>query len=281
MGAPQWNPAMPRPVRPRFSGTATGSDRAVVYFPSCVARNMGPARGEPADTAVYRATLSLLAKARFDVRFPEGLDELCCGMAFESKGYYTQGERKLHELEGALLEVSDGGRLPILFDTSPCAFRVRKKGDARLKIYDPVLFIQRELLPRLDIKRIRGPVAVHVPCSAVKDGLTETFRQVASACVDRVVLPTSIGCCGFAGDRGFSYPELNASALAGLRAALPDGCEEGYSSSRTCEIGLSLHGGIPYRSLAVLVDRCAQAQPGLHRAARGTPVVERKPEVSR
>jgi D-lactate dehydrogenase len=281
-GAPQWNPAMPRAVRPRFRGTSTGSANVAVYFPSCIARNMGPARGESEETAVYRAMLSLLGKAGFDVRFPVGLDDLCCGMAFDSKGHQTQGARKLHELEEALLDASAGGRFPIVFDTSPCTYRVRKKGDARLRIHDPVPFIQQELLPRLAIERIRGPVAVHVPCSAIKEGLTETFRQVASACADQVVMPTTIGCCGFAGDRGFTYPELNASALAGLRAALPDACHEGYSSSRTCEIGLSLHGGIPYRSLAVLVDRCAQAQPrrGAHRAG-ATPVVERKPEVSR
>jgi D-lactate dehydrogenase len=70
-----------------------------------------------------------------------------------------------------------------------------------------------------------------------------------------------VGCCGFAGDRGFSHPELNAAALAPLAAALPAGCREGFSASRTCEIGLSLHSGIPYRSLAVLVDRCASPRP--------------------
>jgi D-lactate dehydrogenase len=182
-------------------------------------------------------------------------------MAFDSKGYPEEGLRKLHQLEEALLVATDGGKLPVLFDTSPCAYRMRKKADARLQIHDPVDFIQRELLPRLEIVKVPGPVAVHVPCSAVKEGLAETFRAVASACAERVAIPQGIGCCGFAGDRGFTHPELNASALAGLRPALPAGCAEGFSSSRTCEIGLSLHGGIPYRSLAVLVDRCAQARP--------------------
>ncbi|OFV92067.1 MAG: hypothetical protein A3J75_06650 [Acidobacteria bacterium RBG_16_68_9] len=249
---------MPRAVRPRFRGTHIGSDRIAVYFPSCIARNMGPQAGDSPDTTVYRSMLSLLAKSGYDVRFPEGLDRLCCGMAFDAKGFRTQGDRKLHELEGALLESSEGGRLSIVFDTSPCAHRMRKRADARLRIHDPVLFIQQELLPRLRIERLRGPVAIHVPCSAAKDGLTDTFRVVASACAEEVVFPSS-GCCGFAGDRGFTHPELNASALSSLRAALPAGCDTGYSSSRTCEIGLSLHGGIPYRSLALLVDRCAQA----------------------
>jgi D-lactate dehydrogenase len=71
-----------------------------------------------------------------------------------------------------------------------------------------------------------------------------------------VVVPAGIGCCGFAGDRGFSHPELNASALAGLAAALPAGCSEGFSNSRTCELGLSHHAKRPYRSIVFLVDRC-------------------------
>jgi D-lactate dehydrogenase len=61
-------------------------------------------------------------------------------------------------------------------------------------------------------------------------------------------------------------PELNASALSRLKQQLPAGCDQGYSNSRTCEMGLSRHAGIPYRSIAYLVDRCY--------AARGEAVVE-------
>ncbi|MGB6650360.1 MAG: hypothetical protein WBG01_17665, partial [Bacteroidota bacterium] len=71
-----------------------------------------------------------------------------------------------------------------------------------------------------------------------------------------------VGCCGWAGDRGFSFPELNASALHDLRGALPADCTEGYSTSRTCEIGLSLHSGKPYRSILSIVDECTQPRRG-------------------
>lgn len=37
-------------------------------------------------------------------------------------------------------------------------------------------------------------------------------------------------------------------------------CEEGVSTSRTCEIGLSEHGGIDYRGVVYLVDRVTQAK---------------------
>jgi D-lactate dehydrogenase len=80
---------------------------------------------------------------------------------------------------------------------------------------------------------------------------------LAAACARAVVVPDAIGCCGFAGDRGFNVPELNASALRYLHEELGGACTSGYSTSRTCEIGLSRHGGIPYRSLLVLVDRAA------------------------
>jgi len=81
---------------------------------------------------------------------------------------------------------------------------------------------------------------------------------VAGACAEKVVIPPRVGCCGFAGDRGFSHPELAAAALRDLAAGLPDGCAAGYSNSRTCEIGLSLHGRVRYRSLIYLVDRCTR-----------------------
>ncbi len=61
-----------------------------------------------------------------------------------------------------------------------------------------------------------------------------------------------------AGDRGFQYPELNASALKHLRAAVQPYCDTGYSNSRTCEIGLSLHSGLYYKSIVYLVDRCSR-----------------------
>jgi D-lactate dehydrogenase len=65
-------------------------------------------------------------------------------------------------------------------------------------------------------------------------------------------------CCGFAGDKGFNRPELNEHALRHLQQALPAGCKQGYSSSRTCEIGLSEQAGFPYHSIIHLVDKCVE-----------------------
>ena len=63
-------------------------------------------------------------------------------------------------------------------------------------------------------------------------------------------------CCGFAGEKGFTRPELNEHALRHLKQALPLACASGYSSSPTCEIGLAEQSGFPYRSIIYLVDAC-------------------------
>jgi D-lactate dehydrogenase len=258
---PLWNPAMPRPARARIAATPGGNDPAVVYFPSCIARTMGPARSDPEDREASEAMLSVLAKAGWDVLLPEGLEHLCCGMPFESKGFPEIGDAKARELGRALLAASRDGELPVVCETSPCLLRMRKTLDPRLRLYEPVELVHDLLMERLAFSKRAGTVAVHLTCSSAKMGLGPKLEAVARACAEEVVVPP-VGCCGFAGDRGFTHPELNASALSDLRAALPPGCAEGYSNSRTCEIGLSLHSGIPYRSILLLVDRCTAPRGG-------------------
>jgi D-lactate dehydrogenase len=221
---------------------------------------MGPARGDPDQRDVFEAMLSLLDKAGWDVIFPDELPSLCCGLTFDSKGFPDLAEEKARELERALLEKSEGGTLPVLCDTSPCLQRMRATIDGRLKTFEPVEFIHDFLLADLRLQRQPGAVAVHLTCSSQKLGLDPKLRAVAAACAEQVVLPPT-GCCGFAGDKGFTTPELNASALSDLRAAVR-GCATGYSNSRTCEVGLTLHAGIPYQSIVYLVDRCSTRAEG-------------------
>ncbi|MCQ2289637.1 MAG: (Fe-S)-binding protein, partial [Muribaculaceae bacterium] len=78
-------------------------------------------------------------------------------------------------------------------------------------------------------------------------------------CSSNVVLPEGVGCCGFAGDKGFTHPELNAYALRKLRPAIEAaGVKRGFSNSRTCEIGLTTNSGVPYQSLIYLIDEATR-----------------------
>ncbi len=230
----------------------------VVYFPSCITRSMGgPSYGYNETEDVPQKMLSLLRKANFNVIFPENLDKLCCGMAFSSKGFRKQAAQKENEMNEALLRASDNGKLPIVCDMSPCLLHMRETLDKRLKLYDQVEFMHDFMLDKLKFEKQLITVAIHVTCSSTKMNLEEKFMKVTSMCAEKVVLPENVTCCGWAGDRGFFYPELNNSALAPLKDGLK-GATEGYSNSRTCEIGLSLNSGLAYKSLVYLVDRCTK-----------------------
>ncbi len=256
---PLWNRYMPRPARRirELNGQPDGA-LEVVYFPSCATRIMGPARGDPEQYDLHEQTVALLHKAGYRVIYPAGLDRQCCGRPFASKGLPQQAEYMAEELEQALLAASDNGRVPLLCDTVPCVQTLLGSIDERLKLYDSVQFIHRFLTPRLRLIKRAGTVALHITCSTSKLGLGEMLRELAESCAERVVVPDGHACCGWAGDRGFTFPELNASALAGLRDQLPTDCEAGYCNSRTCEIGASLHSGVYYRSIVYLVDRCSE-----------------------
>lgn len=258
---PQWTNAMPQPERPiRFSPAAADERPRVVYLAACVSRAMGPAAGDKEQTSLYEKTQRLLEKAGYQVVFPDNVDNLCCGQPFASKGYAEQAEDKRQEMIGALLHASRGGLDPIYCDTSPCTLRlVQDLGDVRLDLYDPVRFIRTHLMDRLEFTPQEAPIAVHVTCSTQHLGESQALIDLARKCSKNVVIPEGIHCCGFAGDKGFTTPELNAHSLRTLKDAVQH-CSEGISTSRTCEIGLTQHGAIDYHGLVYLVDRVTQAR---------------------
>lgn len=260
-----WSPEMPTPApkletekrQPTQPTNTSSSKLKVVYLPSCASRTMGPARGAEEQTSLVDKTEALLRKAGFEVIYPQNLKEQCCGMPFKSKGMFNQAEAKAAETVDMLLEASNGGEIPVYCDTSPCTMQLKENLDSRIKLYEPVDFIHTFMMDKLDFQPVDDKVALHITCSARRLGLDQKIFEVMSACSTNVVVPDQITCCGFAGDKGFTTPELNESALHTL-ADQVEGCSSGYSTSRTCEIGLSHHSGIDYQSIVYLVDQCTE-----------------------
>mgnify|MGYP001216101611 CR=1 FL=1 len=241
------------------SNTAADKPR-VVYFASCVSQVMGPAHLDAEQTPLRDKTQQLLEKAGFQVIYPEAMDNNCCGQPFASKGYPKQAADKLNELGLMLLRASRNGQDPIYSDTSPCTLRlIQDLNDPRLKIYDSVRFLREEVLPRLEIKPLETKIAVHITCSTQHMKQADNFLAIAKQCVQEIVLPEGIHCCGFAGDKGFTLPALNHHALRDL-AAQVDSCSAGFSSSRTCEVGLSSYSNLSYQHLVYLVDKVSEAK---------------------
>ena len=268
-GIPQWTPAMPKAFKMKNeelkikneerSTKDSSSLKKVVYFPSCINQTMGLARKSPVEQPLVNKMLQLLHKAGYEVIFPEHMDRLCCGTIWESKGMPDIADRKSAELEEALWKASEEGKYPVLCDQSPCLHRMRQTIH-KMKLYEPVEFIYTFLRPCLRFVPTDRPVAVHITCSMREMGLGDMLVKLAQLCTTgRVLVPEEVGCCAFAGDRGFTHPELNAYALRKLRPQIEAAhIQIGYSNSRTCEIGLTTNSGIPYVSIAYLVDECTK-----------------------
>lgn len=258
-GIPLWTPAMPKAFKINSQlSTPAPRQNKVVYFPSCINQTMGLPKKSPVEQALVSKMIALLQKGGYEVIFPKNMEKLCCGTIWESKGMLDIADRKTAELEAALWEASEQGRYPVLCDQSPCLHRMRET-IRRMKLYEPAEFIYTFLRDKLVFTPIDRPVAVHITCSMRKMGLADTIIALARLCSTKVIVPEEVGCCGFAGDRGFTYPELNAYALRKLRPQIEAaGVSIGYSNSRTCEIGLTTNSGIPYVSIAYLVDQCTE-----------------------
>ena len=255
---PLWTKYLPNKARyqPKAILSNESTKPKVVYIPSCASRSMGQAVDASEQRSLTEVTYAVLAKAGFDIISPDFTGE-CCGMPFNSKGMFDEAEQKRSSLLTKLTELSENGRYPILIDTSPCKSMLLENtaATANLSIYEPVGFVADVLAEHLAFKPLNDTIMLHVTCSSRRMGLTDKMEQLAKLCSNNVVIPEHIQCCGFAGDKGFTTPELNENALATLKEQVPSDCSVGYSNSRTCEIGLSHHAGIDYQSILYLVDK--------------------------
>ena len=259
---------LPRPGPSRYPRTESAGAQAV-YFPACISRVLGKLRGEPDDFSLVGAFLTVAARAGVSVFIPPDLMGTCCGVPFSSKGYDSAYEIAVNSTIGRMWRWSDFGRLPIVVDASPCAYSLqtcrehltpeRRQQFDCLQILDSVRFAHDTLLPRLAITHRLDSVALHPVCSLSKLGLVNELKSIAAACSREAVVPPSAGCCGFAGDRGYLVPELTASATRQEATEVRAGNFDGhYSSSRTCEIGLTRATGSVYRSYVYLLERATR-----------------------
>jgi D-lactate dehydrogenase len=253
---PLWNEYMPTGAsRIHVPAVAQERERKVVYFPSCITRSMGTTKAYSQEKEVTQVTAALLEAAGFQIIYPEKMDSLCCGMLFSSKGYVEAGQKASDTLKAALVAASDGGRIPILCDMSPCLYTMKANFGDELPLYEPTEFIEKFVLEHLTLKPVDEKVALFAVCSAKKMGVDPCLKRVAERCAREVVVVDS-NCDGFAGDRGFFFPELNEHGLRDLKRQV-DGCDEGFAVSRTCEIGLSRNSGLVFKSIVYLVARAA------------------------
>jgi len=260
-GFPPWARDLP-PAAPRALPATSREGAAAVYVPSCLSRVLGPEAGE---ASLPQTLVAVAARAGAPVWIPPDVAGTCCGMAFSSKGYPEAHDRLLNCAVERFWAWSDRGRIPVVTDTSPCAWSLRSGRESltesnkirfdALTIQDGIDLAYDVLLPRLAIHRRPHAVALHPVCSVVKLGIDGKLAAIARACTHEAFVPLDAGCCGFAGDRGLAVPELTEAATrAEAEEVLQSEFEGSYSSSRMCEIAMTRATGRPYRSFWYLLE---------------------------
>jgi D-lactate dehydrogenase len=264
---PKWIGVVPR-ANFKIPKSKEKSTETLVYFPSCITRVMGTSP-TPGDGTLPEIILELCRRAGMNVWIPPDSAGNCCGMPFSSKGYSKAFHEMLHRTLEKFWEWSECGRLPVVIDSSSCAYTLftsRKWLDAEeleklnnMKLMDPIEWIHSTLLANIKIRQKKGSVVLHPNCSAVKLGLADKMVAIANACAEKVTVPINLKCCGFAGDRGLLFPELTASASSPEAEEVNRQEFDGYfSSNLTCEMGMSQATGKPYRSILYLLEEASR-----------------------
>jgi D-lactate dehydrogenase len=260
------------PDTPYAAGAVPRTQRAravAVYFPSCISRVMGRLPGEPADRSLMEVMVDVAGRANVPVYIPRDVAGTCCGTPFSSKGFTRAHAIAVNAAVEKFWKWSEKGRLPIVIDTSPCTYGFKNARPYltpenqtrfdKMVFLDSIEFVHDELLPKLHVKSKSRSVALHPVCSVTKMGIAAKLEAIARACSGQVTIPLDAGCCAFAGDRGFLFPELTQAATkheaAEIKAQRPDEC---YSSSRTCEIGMTRATGQIYRSYMYLLEKATR-----------------------
>jgi D-lactate dehydrogenase len=260
--------ALPGAAHAKLPAT-TREGAAAVYVPSCTNRIFG---GGPID-----ALVAVSARAGQPAWIPADVAGSCCGLPWSSKGFGAAHRHKANELVEQLWDWSGEGALPIVVDAASCTGQIVEPGEgtlseanaehlAALTILDSVAWAHDRLLPSLEVNHKLGAAAIHPTCATHRQGHALRLGALAAAVADDVYVPPTASCCGFAGDRGISHPELTASAtsaeaaeLAERGAALPDRHFDAYlSSNRTCEIGMSRATGKDYESVINALERATR-----------------------
>jgi D-lactate dehydrogenase len=253
---------LPPPARSELPKTAR-SGAAAVYMPSCTNRIFGGGR---ARTSLPEALVAVSARAGLPLWIPPDVEGTCCGLPWSSKGFGRAHRHKANELVERLWEWSGEGELPVVIDAASCTQAAATPGEGvltdenadrldRVEIVDSVAWAHDRLLPELEVSRRVGSATVHPTCATRLMGLAPRLRALAGALADDVFVAPSATCCGFAGDRGISHPELTAAATAPQAAELAGRSFDAHlSSNRTCEIGLSRATGERYESFVFLLE---------------------------
>jgi D-lactate dehydrogenase len=136
----------------------------------------------------------------------------------------------------------------VILDNSSCSGFVNNLDINITDINDVVV----KYIHNITFSKSFNKVALHLDCSTRKQDNYSQYISVIDSMCSETIIPEYIYCCGFAGDKGFTTPELNSSSLTTLKDQVYD-CDIGVSFNRTCQIGLTENSSINYISFVEFI----------------------------
>ena len=252
---PLYSDELPRGGTSRRRPLPTRAPDAV-YLPACVGTMFGPADGSPGIQASFE---ELCERAGIVLLVPAGIDGLCCGTPWSSKGLVEGAVLMRERTVAALLEATGGGEVPVVCDASSCtegllqSIAASPDGGA-LTIVDAVQFVAERVLPGLPAHEKIASLSLHPTCSSTRLGTNGHLADVAAEVAESVRVPEDWGCCAFAGDRGMLHPELTESATRAQAQQVRAADSEAHAScNRTCELGMTRATGQEYQHVIELL----------------------------
>ena len=259
---PQYRPELSKggAKRSKAFGTrigAAGAEPSGVFVPACVNSMFGP-QGD--GVGASEAFAKLVERAGLALVVPEGIDGMCCGTPWASKGMSTGHDIMQRRVNDQLIAATDGGRLPVVVDASSCTHGFRDMAEGiGITVIDAIEFVEDQVLERLEVKQKVDSVTLHPTCSATHLGIVDTLERVAGAAAEDVRVPAEWNCCGYAGDRGMLHPELTHAATQREAAQAEElGSATHASSNRTCELGLTAATGKDYEHILEILERASR-----------------------
>ena len=267
---PLWTTQIPSPpdlgiLKQKNIAQPTNSNETIVYFPSCISRLIGNSISGKQN--IMETFLEVSSKARIQVKIVENIQSSCCGQIFNSKGFSDAYGYIGNQIIERLWNSTDEGKHPVVIDVSSCAYTLHHLRPAlslsnqfrfdQLRILDSIDYLHDMVVPVCDIKQKKESIVLHPVCSLKKLNTEIKFKNIATHFAEQVTIPVQAGCCGMAGDRGFLFPELTASATFFEAQEVKSANYEGhYSSTKTCEMAMSEAVNKNYESILYLANEC-------------------------
>lgn len=240
-----------------------GTNGTIVFFPACISRMLGTYIGKKKN--IMETFISICDKTGITVIVMENVSGSCCSQIFASKGFKDAFVFTANKIVDLLWKASREGKYPIVTDVSSCAYTLHhlravldeehKIKFDQVTILDSVDFLYSMVMPVAIVKQKKSNIVLHPVCSLEKMKTVNKFVLLAKHFATGVTVPANAGCCGMAGDRGFLFPELTASATQAEALEVSKEKYNGYySSTKTCEMAMSEAVKENFESILYLVD---------------------------